>query len=466
MGKAGKGDEQNLEVIYIEAGDRGSLLFFYLFCFCNQSDIIKIEMLDINYLRENLKEVEKALAKKHTKFDLEKLLKLDDKRRDLRQRIEDLRALQNKLAKEGKSASRRTEKAVEIKNKIKKLEPDLASAETTYFDQAIKMHNIPDKSVPSKEQGNRIEKTWGKPPKFNFDIKSHEQLGKELDIIDIERGVKVSGTRFAYLKNEAVLLEFALVNYLIDKLSKKSFIPLMPPILVKEEAMFGTGFFPADRSEIYEVNPGEDSMYLIGTAEVPLAAYHTNEILDEKELPKKYWGFSTCLRREAGSYGQDTKGIIRVHQFDKIEMFVFSKPDESWKIFDELVKINEEIFQELELPFRLVNISGGELGAPNAKKIDTEVWIPSQAQYRELTSCSNDTDFQARRLNIKYKPQPSNLNPQTLYVHTLNDTALAVGRTIVAILENYQQKDGSVLIPKVLQKYTGFKKISKQGQKA
>lgn len=424
-------------------------------------------MLDIKYIRDNLEEVKKALGKKHTEFDLEKLIELDDARIDILKRVEILRAEQNTLAKK----KEKNERAIEIKQMLKDLEPQLAEAQESYLEEAAKMHNIPHESVPSKDEGNKVEKEWGEIPKFSakggsaaggdFAIKDHVELGKMLDIIDIERAAKVSGARFYFLKNEAALLEFALINFLIEKLTKKGFIGFIPPVLVKTEAMFGTGFFPAEKNEIYRVNPQEDNLYLVGTAEVPLASYHSDEVLNGEDLPKKYWGFSTCFRREAGSYGKDTKGIIRAHQFDKVEMFVFAKPDESWQVFDELVQINEEIFQDLGLPYRLVNISGGELGAPNAKKIDTEVWIPSQNEYRELTSCSHDTDFQARRLNIKYYRQTADGRRQTEYVHTLNNTALAIGRTLVAILENYQQSDGSVKIPEALQKYTGFKEIRK-----
>ena len=410
-------------------------------------------MLDIKYIRENLEEVKKALGKKHTQFDLEKVLKLDGEKRKLETRLVILLTRQNELARQQK----KTEEAVEIKRMIKDLLPQLNETEEAYLEEASKIHNIPHESVPSKDEGNKVEKEQGEIPKFDFKVKDNHELGKDLDIIDIERGVKVSGSRFYYLKNEAVLLEFALINYLIEKLTKKGFTGLIPPALVKEDAMFGTGFFPAEKKDIYHVNPDEDNLYLIGTAEVPMASYHSDEILNEDDLPKKYWGFSTCFRREAGTYGVDTRGIIRAHQFDKVEMFVFAKPQDSWQIFEELVKINEEIFQELELPYRLVNISGGELGAPNAKKIDGEVWFPSQEKYRELTSCSHDTDFQARRLNIKYRKKDGS----TEYVHTLNDTALAIGRTIAAVLENFQQKDGSVKIPKILHQYLNFKEIKK-----
>ena len=415
-------------------------------------------MLDIKYLKENLAEVKKALSKKHTKFNLEKVIALYDKKQVLLQKVEKLRARQNQFSRAGNPSRQRRAEAGKIKNEIKNQELKYKKADEQYKIEAILLHNIPDKSVPKKEQGNKIEKKWGRPRKFDFKIKDHEQLGRDLDIIDAERAAKVSGARFGYLKNEAVQLQFVLINYLFEKLTKKGFVLILPPVLVKERAMFGTGFFPTEKVEYYKTE--SDDMYLAGTAEVPLCAYHRDEILDGADLPKKYAGFSTCFRREAGTYGKDTKGIFRLHQFDKVEMFVFCQPQDSWKIFDQLVKINEEIFQELKLPYQLVNISGGELGAPNAKKIDAEVWFPSQKKYRELTSCSNDTDFQARRLNIKYRTT-NNKQQTTNFVHTVNDTALAMGRTIAAIIENHQQEDGSIRVPKVLQKYFRAKIIKK-----
>lgn len=408
-------------------------------------------MLDIRYVRENLEKVKKALAKKHTQFDLDGLIKIDDSRRDLQQRVEMLRAEQNELSKEKGDI----EKAKKVKTMLKDLEPQLAEAEEAYLEAAAKIHNIPHESVPSADEGNKIEKTEGEKPKFDFKPKDHIELGKNLDIIDIEKAAQVSGPRFAYLKNEGALLEFALIQYLVDKLKDKNLTFMIPPVLVKDRAMWGTGFFPAEENEFYKM--GEENLYLVGTAEVPLASYHDSEII---EVPKRYAGFSSCFRREAGSYGKDTKGMIRLHQFDKMEMFCFCDPKDGWKVFQEFVEINEEIFKDLELPYQVVNICGGDLGAPNAKKIDIEVWISSQEKYRELTSASNDTDFQARRLNIKFKDKEG----QTKLVHTVNDTALAMGRTIVAILENHQQKDGSVKIPEALHKYTGFKEI-KRGRK-
>jgi len=408
-------------------------------------------MLDIKFIRENLKEVKKALEKKHTKFDLEGLLKLDGKRHELLTKIENLRAERNILAKE-----KDIEGGKKVKVELEKLEPRLEKIEKEFNQKMVLLHNIPHQSVPHYKDGSKIERTWGKPPKFNYKPKTHIELGESLDIIDIKRAAKVSGTRFGYLKNEGALLEFALINWVIDTLLKKGFVPMVVPTLVSERAMFGSGFFPTERIEYYKM--ADDPLYLAGTAEVPLCAYHTDEILDEKELPKKYCGFSSCFRREAGSYGKDTYGILRVHQFDKIEMFIFAHPKNSWQEFENLQKNVEEILKELGLPYQVVNMHGGDIGAPNAKKYDTEVWLPGQGRYRELTSCSHDTDFQARRLNIKYRTK----NGQTEFVHTMNSTAVAIGRTIIAILENYQQKDGSVKIPKVLQKYTKFKEIRKK----
>ncbi|MEK7142705.1 MAG: serine--tRNA ligase [Patescibacteria group bacterium] len=409
-------------------------------------------MLDIKYLRENLVEVKKALAKKHTQFDLEGLLKLDGERRELLENAENLRAKKNKLAKAKDVAGGKR-----VKEELEKLDPELQKAEKEFQERMAEIHNIPHQSVPRWQDGNKVEKTWGTIPKFDYKPKDHLELGQTLDIIDTQKASQISGSRFGFLKNQGALLEFSLIQYLKEKLTHKDFQFIVPPVLVKERAMFGTGFFPAEKNEFYKIE-GED-LYLVGTAEVPLASLHADEIV---EVPKKYAGFSSCFRKEAGSYGQDTRGIFRVHQFDKIEMFYFVKPEKSWDAFDELIAINQEIFQELELPYQLVNCCGGDLGAPNAKRIDIEVWIPSQNKYRELTSCSNDTDFQARRLNIKFKTKDGKLD----YAYTVNDTALAMGRTIVALLENHQSFDKAqdkhfIKIPEVLQKYTGFKEIKK-----
>ncbi|MBI2636641.1 MAG: serine--tRNA ligase [Parcubacteria group bacterium] len=300
---------------------------------------------------------------------------------------------------------------------------------------------------------NREVKTWGKKPKFHFDIKDHAELGAALDLIDTERGAKVSGARFWYLKNDLVMLEFAIIQYAANFMRERGFTPILPPMLVREHAMFGSGFFPAEKNEIYKVNADEDDLYLIGTAEVPLASYHADEVIDVSSGPLKYFGFSSCFRREAGAYGTDTAGIIRGHQFDKVEMFVFCSEEDSWDMHERMLAAGEEFWQSLKIPYRVLNMCSGDIGAPNAKKYDIEGWFPGQNRYRELASCSNDTDFQARRLNIKYKD-----GGESKFVHTLNNTVAALGRTMIVIMENYQQKDGSIEIPKVLRGYLGGQK--------
>ena len=297
---------------------------------------------------------------------------------------------------------------------------------------------------------NQEIKRVGAPPSFDFTPSDFTTIGSSLDLVDMDRGAKVSGSRFGYLKGQAVLLEFALVRYAFDHLVAHGFTPMAPPVLVREQALYGTGFFPADREQVYAV-PADD-LYLVGTSEVPLAAYHTDEILES--LPTRYAGFSTCFRREAGSYGRDTQGLFRVHQFDKVEMFVFTRPEDSREEHDRLLSIEEGIVQGLELPYRVVNVAAGDLGASAAKKFDIEAWFPSQQTYREITSCSNTTDYQARRLKVRYRSESGNQ-----LVHTLNGTAVAIGRMILAILENYQEADGSVAMPEVLIPYLGFERI-------
>lgn len=277
----------------------------------------------------------------------------------------------------------------------------------------------------------------------------HARLGETLDIIDTERAAKVSGSRFGYLKGKGALLELSLVRWAMDHLYEAGFTPMIPPVLVREHALEGTGFFPEAREQVYEIP--KDELFLVGTSEVSLAAYHGDEILDGEDLPMRYAGFSTCFRREAGTYGKDTAGIFRVHQFDKVEMFVFTKDDASQQEHEHLLEVEESLVRQLELPYRVVNIAAGDLGASAAKKYDIEAWFPGEQNFREITSCSNTTDYQARRLKVRYRSEEGN----TL-VHTLNGTACAVGRTILAILENHQQPDGSVAIPEALRRYTGF----------
>lgn len=415
-------------------------------------------MIDLKQLTENPAKFRQALKKKHFKGDLEAVIKLDEERRKIMFESESLKGEQNKIAKEipaakdAKAKAPLLEKSKEIKERIKQLEPRLEEIGIQLQAALLTVPNPPLDSVPEgrDESENKVIKTVGKPREFDFPALDHVELGKMHDLLDIETAANMSGTRSYYLKNDAVLLELALINFVINKLVSKGFHPIIPPVLVKEKAMIATGFFPAERVNIYHVNPEDDDLYLVGTSEVPLCMLHADQIIDAEKLPLHYVGFSSCFRREAGTYGKDTHGIIRVHQFDKIEMFSFCHPSKSEQEHEILRGIEEEIMSELGLAYQVLNICGGDLGDPAAKKYDLEAWIPTQGKYRELTSCSNCTDFQARRAGIRFKD-----GSQKQFLHTLNGTAIAVGRTLVAILENYQQKDGSIAIPDVLQGYMG-----------
>ncbi|MEK7540923.1 MAG: serine--tRNA ligase [Patescibacteria group bacterium] len=414
-------------------------------------------MLDINFIRENPEKVKEACENKQAKgVDVDKILELDKKKRELMTNLENLKAEQNKISRGGKENNVLITQAKEIKEKFKKLEPDLKNIEEELNNLLILLPNIPFDDVPigKNDSENVVLRKIGKLPKFNFEVKDYMRLGKDLDLIDTERAAKVAGARFGYLKNELPLLEFALINLVMDITKKEGFIPVIPPVMLKEKMARGTGYFEAtDEKEAYFLT--EDKMYLAGTSEQPLIAMYADEILEGKELPKRYIAFSTCFRREAGSYGKDTKGILRVHQFDKLEMVIFSKPENSKKEHQLLLKIEEKLMKALGLPYQVVNICTGDLGRPVASKYDIETWIPSEEKYRETHSTSNCTDFQARRLNIKYKDKSG----KPVFLHTLNGTAIAMPRILIAIIENCQQKDGSIKIPKVLQKYCGFKVI-------
>lgn len=419
------------------------------------------KMIDIKALRENRETYEAGFKKKQVSVEIDKLLEVDEKYRAKLQEVEVMRAEKNEVSKAIPTLADDQKKAKieEMKTlgeKLDKAENELNTFFVQLKELSAEAPNPPHASVPEgrDDEDNEVIRTVGDIPKFNFKPKDHIELGKTLDIIDMETAAKTSGSRFYYLKNELVLIEFALVNWLMAKYASKGFTPVTVPMLVKEDMMYATGFFPADKNEIYTVNPTTkensdgDDLFLVGTSEVPLSGLHMWNSPKKEELPKRYVGFSSCFRREAGSYGKDTKGILRVHQFDKMEMFSFCDPEKSWGEHDFLVSIEEEILQELGLPYQVVNICGGDLGAPAAKKYDCEVWIPTQEKYRELTSCSNCTDFQARRGNIKFKGEKG-----TELLHTLNGTAMASTRTLIAILENNQQEDGSVKIPEVLHKY-------------
>lgn len=410
-------------------------------------------MLEIKLIRENPDKVKQACEKKNFRNGgqaVDEILDLDKQRRELQASIDTLRAKQNKLSKDS------IDEAKKIKEQIKAGEPKLKELEEKQKELVSRLPNIPFDDVPvgKDDSGNVVLKKEGKPAEFKFPAKDYMKLGQELDLIDTERAGKVAGTRFGFLKNELPLLEFAIVQLVMDVLKKENFIPIIPPVMLKVEMARGTGYFEAtDVKEAYYLQ--EDKMFLIGTSEQSLIAMHADEFLDEKKLPLRYAGFSTCFRREAGSYGKDTKGILRVHQFDKLEMVVFCKPEDSKKEHQMLLAIEEKLMKLLKLPYQVIDICTGDLGGPAAAKYDIEAWLPSENKYRETHSTSNCTDYQARRLNMRYRDRSGKVN----FVHTLNGTAFAIGRILIMIMENYQQKDGSVKVPKALQKYTGFKSI-------
>ncbi len=415
-------------------------------------------MIDINLIRTNKELVEKNNASRNVKVDLEKIVNLDNDYRKLLTTAEELRSERNKKPK-GKPTQEELKNLKELSETIKSKEVELQTLKTELDGLLVLLPNINHETtaVGKDDSENKVERTVNAKPSFDFEPKEHSELGEKLDLIDTERGAKVSGSRFWFIKNELVLLQLAIIQFVSRKLLEKGFTPMIPPYLVKEHAMFGTGFFPADKNEIYTVNPGEDQLYLIGTSEVPLVSYHMDEIIDVSK-PKRYFGISPCFRREAGTYGKDTKGIIRGHQFDKIEMVSFAKPEDSWKEHEFFLAIEEEIMKELDFHYQVVNICTGDLGFSAAKKYDIEVWLPSQKQYRELTSTSNTTDYQSRRLNIRYKDE----NGKNMLVHTINGTAASM-RPLIAIMENYQTKDGEIKIPEVLEPFmpTGPQVIKK-----
>jgi seryl-tRNA synthetase len=401
-------------------------------------------VLDLKLLRRDPDMVRAALARRGVAHAVDELLALDARRRELLPELERLRAERNeasdkigKAKQSGEDAAEAIEAMRGVSTRIKELEAELAKVDQELEAKLATLPNLPD---PTAADEDETVKEWGEPRAGGRD---HVEL---LDgMIDLEAGARVAGSRFVYLKGDLVFLEFALVRWALDLLHGKGFTPVVPPVLVREEALYGTGFLPDTEQQIYRIP--DDDLYLAGTSEVPLASLHAGQILEEPALPLRYAGFSTCFRREAGAAGKDTRGIFRVHQFDKVEMFTFVRPEDSAAEHERLLAIEEEIFQALEVPYRVVNIGVAELGNSAAKKYDVEAWLPGDGRYREVTSCSNTTDYQARRLDVRYRPLDAK---GTEHVHTLNGTAVAVGRAIIAIVENHQQDDGSVKIPDVL----------------
>ncbi|OGB74153.1 serine--tRNA ligase [candidate division Kazan bacterium RBG_13_50_9] len=402
-------------------------------------------MIELRDLRDNLNNWKAGMSRRgFGDVDLNALLKLADQRDAFRVEIEQMRSERNRVAKIGD-----VRVGAALKEKLAKLESEFGPIEQAFQAQVLLVPNLPMPDVPAgREENNQIISKIGEPPKIDSP-KDHIELGMSLGVLDIERAAKASGSRFYYLKGQAVELEFALVRWVMDLLIGKGFELMVPPQLVSEKTMSAGGYLGRNAEEVYKV---QDDLYLIGTSEQSVLGYHMDEII---EPPRRYAAFSTCFRREAGSYGKDVKGIIRTHQFDKVEMFSFVEPKDSAKELEMLVGLEEEILKGLDIPYQKVLLAAGDLGTPSAKTIDLESWLPSQKRYRETHSASNCTDWQARRANIRFKDEAG----KNQYVHTLNGTAIAIGRTLVALMENYQQSDGSIRIPKVLHSYLSFKEI-------
>ena len=407
-------------------------------------------MLDINYIRENIEKVKISIDARKASIDINKLLSLDTQRRDLIIKVDELRAKRNEAAKD-----RDIETGKKIKAELEELERQLAVTEEQYQNLMYQVPNILLDEVPIGDvTQNKIIRTVGEKPLFSFKVKDHIQLGKLLDIIDFERGVKVGGFRGYYLKNEGAKLHWAVLQFALDHLIQKGFSPVVPPVINKGFALLGGGQFPWGEEDTYKVG---DDEYLVGTAEMPLMAMHADETFELKDLPKKYVGMSACFRTEIGSYGKDTKGLYRVHEFYKVEQVVLSEADEkeSLGFFEELQDNSEAILQLLGLPYQVVVLSSQDMGKKAALTYDCETWMAEREGYGETHSNSVVLDFQTRRLKIRYKDQEGKIR----YCHALNNTAIASPRILIAILENFQQEDGSVKIPEVLQKYTGFSEI-------
>lgn len=415
-------------------------------------------MIDAALLRSDPDSIRRSQRRRDLSDDLDDLIEIERKVRELRTESELVRATQRDSGKEiaqlsGDAKEAAIRNATNLANRYKELTEELNRLEAEFEAALVQIPNLVDETAAEgfTDADNFELKRMGEPRASV--PRDHVQLGDELGIIDMDRGAKVSGNRFGYLKGKAALLEFALVHWAMGRLAANGFTPIVPPVLVKDAALYGTGFFPGDREQVYAVEA--DELFLVGTSEVSLAAMHMDEILVEADLPLRYAGFSTCFRREAGSYGKDVKGLFRVHQFDKVEMFTFVEPETSKDEHERLLAVEEDIVSSLGLPYRVVNVAAGDLGSSAAKKYDIEAWFPGQGAYREITSCSNTTDYQARRLKVRYKAEGGNR-----LVHTLNGTAVAVGRTLLAILENYQRDDGSVELPPVLVPFTNFELIS------
>lgn len=414
-------------------------------------------MLDIKFIRRNPDIVREGCKKKKVNIDIDQLLEIDKKRKELSEALENIQAQKNKISKElSKIKSEEEKQRIILETKkldinSDKLNKSLEEINEQFNNLMYQIPNLPFDDVPvgNGEENNIILKEVGEKPRFDFKPKDHLEIGEKLDIIDVKRATKISGARFNFLKKEAVLLEFALIKFAYDILVKKfKFIPIIPPTILKSAMERGMGYLEHSGKEEAYYLPQDDS-YLVATAEHSIGTMHSNEVFDNEELPKRYLGFSTCFRRESGSYGKDTRGIFRVHQFDKIEMFSFCKPEDSKKEHWLFLEIEEKLMKALKVPYRVIQICSGDMAFPTANQYDIETWIPSQNRYRETHSTSNCTDFQARRLNIRYRDKFGKF----IFVHTINGTAFAIPRILISLIENYQQEDGSIKVPEILRKY-------------
>ncbi len=425
-------------------------------------------MLDIKYLRDNLEEAEKRLSARSGSIDLSKFRALDAERRKLLGEAEALKARRNavseeigKLKKEKKDASHLMKEMQDESSRIKELDQKAAEADAELNNLLLVVPNLPHPSVPfgKDSEDNPVIRTWGKTTEFSFTPKEHTDIGEALGILDFERAGKLSGARFSLLKGAGALLERALINFMLDlHTTAHGYTEVLPPFMVKSTALMGTGQLPKFGEDLFKIE-GWDH-YLIPTAEVPVTNMHADEIIDEDRFPIMYTAYTPCFRKEAGSYGKDVKGLIRQHQFNKVELVKFALPETSYDELEKLTANAEEVLKRLALPYRVVTLCTGDMGFSSAKTYDIEVWLPGQSKFREISSCSNFEDFQARRANIKYRPKGG----KPRLVHTLNGSGLAVGRTLVAILENYQQADGGVIVPEALRPYMGgLEKITKKG---
>lgn len=414
-------------------------------------------MIDPRILRNEPEVLEASLRRRGIDLDVSALVALDERRRAERVNAEQIRSEQKDVGKsvsklQGDEKQAAIARAGELSAAYKEA---LAAADATdeeFNEVWVGLPNLVDPTAAdgTQEEDAELLRSWGEPP--DGDFLDHVELGERHGFLDVERAAKVSGSRFGYILGPLARLEFALINYAMDTLEPHGFTPVVPPVLVRDVALYGTGFFPGDREQVYSL--ADDDLYLVGTSEVALAAMHADEILDADDLPMRYAGFSTCFRRESGTYGKDTRGIFRVHQFDKVEMFSFVHPDTARDEHDFLLAREEELVKGLGVPYRVMNIAAGDLGSSAAKKYDIEAWFPGQGRYREITSTSNTTDYQARRLKIRFRGEEGNE-----LVYTLNGTAIAIGRWLIAIVENYQQPDGTIVVPEALRRYVGFETI-------